>query len=213
MVAYHESGHAIVATVLPGLDPVHKISIVQRGFGALGYTMQLPLEDRYPMTRTELGHARGAAPRPRGRRAAPRAGRADRSASSGSDLRAAAAWCSRARRSRAARSRSCAPDRARDDRRHDRVPGLVIRDDPPLLRAHHALLFEPGDDPVDRFVEILHLDRGLVVARREQRRLVDQVGEIRAGEPGRPRPPAPSGRRSRRPSRSSSGCAGSPRAP
>ena len=50
IVAYHESGHAIVATVLPGLDPVHKISIVQRGFGALGYTMQLPLEDRYLMT-------------------------------------------------------------------------------------------------------------------------------------------------------------------
>src|SRR4029079_11159127 len=54
MVAYHESGHAIVATRLPGLDPVHKISIVQRGFGALGYTMQLPTEDRYTMTRTEL---------------------------------------------------------------------------------------------------------------------------------------------------------------
>jgi cell division protease FtsH len=56
IVAYHESGHAIVATVLPGLDPVHKISIVQRGFGALGYTMQLPLEDRYLMTRTDLLH-------------------------------------------------------------------------------------------------------------------------------------------------------------
>jgi cell division protease FtsH len=54
IVAYHESGHAIVATVLPNLDPVHKISIVQRGFGALGYTMQLPLEDRYLMTRTDL---------------------------------------------------------------------------------------------------------------------------------------------------------------
>src|SRR6476660_5078639 len=54
IVAYHESGHAIVATVLPGLDPVHKISIVQRGFGALGYTMQLPLEDRYLMTRGDL---------------------------------------------------------------------------------------------------------------------------------------------------------------
>src|SRR2546421_7778463 len=46
IVAYHESGHAIVASTLPGLDPVHKISIVQRGFGALGYTMQLPLRDR-----------------------------------------------------------------------------------------------------------------------------------------------------------------------
>jgi cell division protease FtsH len=56
IIAYHESGHAIVATSLPGLDPVHKISIVQRGFGALGYTMQLPLEDRYLMTRTELEH-------------------------------------------------------------------------------------------------------------------------------------------------------------
>jgi len=54
IVAYHESGHAIVATALPNLDPVHKISIVQRGFGALGYTMQLPLEDRYLMTRTDL---------------------------------------------------------------------------------------------------------------------------------------------------------------
>jgi cell division protease FtsH len=43
-----------VASVLPGLDPVHKISIVQRGFGALGYTMQLPLEDRYLMTRGDL---------------------------------------------------------------------------------------------------------------------------------------------------------------
>jgi cell division protease FtsH len=54
IVAYHEAGHAIVATVLPGLDPVHKISIVQRGFGALGYTLQLPLEERYLMTLPEL---------------------------------------------------------------------------------------------------------------------------------------------------------------
>jgi cell division protease FtsH len=54
IVAYHESGHAIVATSIPGMDPVHKISIVQRGFGALGYTMQLPLEDRYLMQRREL---------------------------------------------------------------------------------------------------------------------------------------------------------------
>ncbi len=54
IIAFHEAGHAVVATVIPGLDPVHKISIVQRGFGALGYTMQLPLEDRYLMTRTAL---------------------------------------------------------------------------------------------------------------------------------------------------------------
>jgi cell division protease FtsH len=54
IIAYHESGHAIVASVLPGLDPVHKISIIGRGFGALGYTMQLPLEDRYLMSRTDL---------------------------------------------------------------------------------------------------------------------------------------------------------------
>ena len=54
IVAYHEAGHAVVATLLPGMDPVHKISIVQRGFGALGYTMQLPLEDRYLMQRQDL---------------------------------------------------------------------------------------------------------------------------------------------------------------
>src|SRR5215472_3543183 len=54
IVAYLESGHAIVATSLPNLDPVHKISIVQRGFGALGYSMQLPLEDRYLMQRSDL---------------------------------------------------------------------------------------------------------------------------------------------------------------
>ena len=54
IVAFHESGHAIVASALPDMDPVHKISIVQRGFGALGYTMQLPLEDRYLMTRRDL---------------------------------------------------------------------------------------------------------------------------------------------------------------
>jgi cell division protease FtsH len=56
IVAYHESGHAIVATTIPGMDPVHKISIVQRGFGALGYTMQLPLEDRYLMQRRDLNN-------------------------------------------------------------------------------------------------------------------------------------------------------------
>jgi cell division protease FtsH len=54
IVAYHESGHAIVASVLPNLDPVHKISIIGRGFGALGYTMQLPLEERYLMSRSDL---------------------------------------------------------------------------------------------------------------------------------------------------------------
>ena len=54
IVAFHESGHAIVASLLPNLDPVHKISIIGRGFGALGYTMQLPLEDRYLMSRSDL---------------------------------------------------------------------------------------------------------------------------------------------------------------
>ena len=54
IVAYHESGHAIVAGALDGADPVHKISIVSRGIGALGYTLQVPLEDRYLVTQTEL---------------------------------------------------------------------------------------------------------------------------------------------------------------
>lgn len=53
-VAYHEVGHAIVALALPGTDPVQKISIIPRGISALGYTMQVPTEDRFLMTKTEL---------------------------------------------------------------------------------------------------------------------------------------------------------------
>jgi cell division protease FtsH len=53
-VAYHEMGHAMVALALPGSDVVHKISIIPRGIGALGYTIQRPTEDRYLMTRREL---------------------------------------------------------------------------------------------------------------------------------------------------------------
>ena len=56
VVAYHEMGHALVAMALPGTDPVHKISIIPRGIGALGYTIQRPTEDRYLMTRAELEH-------------------------------------------------------------------------------------------------------------------------------------------------------------
>jgi cell division protease FtsH len=54
IVAHHEMGHAIVAMALPGTDPVHKISIIPRGVGALGYTIQRPTEDRFLMTRAEL---------------------------------------------------------------------------------------------------------------------------------------------------------------
>jgi cell division protease FtsH len=54
IVAYHEMGHAIVAAAMAGSDPVHKVSIIPRGIGALGYTIQRPTEDRYLMTRTEL---------------------------------------------------------------------------------------------------------------------------------------------------------------
>ncbi|OGW67205.1 MAG: cell division protein FtsH [Nitrospirae bacterium RIFCSPLOWO2_02_FULL_62_14] len=53
-VAHHEVGHALVALSLPGADPVQKISIVPRGIAALGYTLQLPTEDRFLLTRTEL---------------------------------------------------------------------------------------------------------------------------------------------------------------
>jgi len=54
VVAHHEMGHALVAMALPGTDPVHKVSIIPRGVGALGYTIQRPTEDRFLMTREEL---------------------------------------------------------------------------------------------------------------------------------------------------------------
>jgi cell division protease FtsH len=54
IVAYHEMGHAIVASSLPGTDPVKKISIIPRGIAALGYTMQTPTEDRFLMNKSEL---------------------------------------------------------------------------------------------------------------------------------------------------------------
>jgi cell division protease FtsH len=54
VVAYHEMGHALIAMSLSGTDPVHKVSIIPRGIGALGYTIQRPIEDRYLMTREEL---------------------------------------------------------------------------------------------------------------------------------------------------------------
>jgi cell division protease FtsH len=56
VVAYHELGHALVALTLPGVDPVHKVSIIPRGVGALGYTLQRPTEDRFLMTVEELEH-------------------------------------------------------------------------------------------------------------------------------------------------------------
>ncbi|WP_193366412.1 ATP-dependent zinc metalloprotease FtsH [Herminiimonas sp. CN] len=54
VVAYHEMGHALVALALPGSDSVHKVSIIPRGIGSLGYTIQRPIEDRFLMTQQEL---------------------------------------------------------------------------------------------------------------------------------------------------------------
>jgi len=54
IVAHHEMGHAIIATAIKGSDPVHKVSIIPRGIGALGYTIQRPTDDRFLMTREEL---------------------------------------------------------------------------------------------------------------------------------------------------------------
>ena len=54
IVAYHESGHTLVAALLPNTDPVHKVSIIPRGAAALGYTLQLPTEDKYLTTESEI---------------------------------------------------------------------------------------------------------------------------------------------------------------
>ncbi len=54
IIAYHESGHTLVGNILPNADPIHKVSIIPRGSVALGYTLQLPLEDRYLATKSEL---------------------------------------------------------------------------------------------------------------------------------------------------------------
>ena len=54
IVSFHEAGHALLALLLPEVDPLHKVSIIPRGVAALGYTMQLPLQDRYIMTKDEL---------------------------------------------------------------------------------------------------------------------------------------------------------------
>ena len=56
IVAHHEMGHTLVALALPGTDPVHKVSIIPRGIGALGYTMQRPTEDRFLMSESELAN-------------------------------------------------------------------------------------------------------------------------------------------------------------
>ncbi len=67
IVAFHEAGHALVSWMLPYADRVTKVSIIPRGLGALGYTLQLPLEDRYLLTRSEL-RDRMAGPDGRARR-------------------------------------------------------------------------------------------------------------------------------------------------
>ncbi|OIO37032.1 MAG: cell division protein FtsH [Candidatus Omnitrophica bacterium CG1_02_44_16] len=54
IVAYHEGGHSLVSLLIPEVDPLHKVSIIPRGVAALGYTLQMPLQDRYIMTKSEL---------------------------------------------------------------------------------------------------------------------------------------------------------------
>jgi cell division protease FtsH len=54
IVSYHESGHTLLALLIPGAEPLHKVSIIPRGTAALGYTMRVPMEDRYLTSRTDL---------------------------------------------------------------------------------------------------------------------------------------------------------------
>ena len=54
IVAFHEAGHSLISLLIPGVDPLHKVSIIPRGIAALGYTLQLPLQDRYVIMKSEL---------------------------------------------------------------------------------------------------------------------------------------------------------------
>ena len=69
---------------------------------------------------------------------------------------------------------------------HQRVSGLVVGHDFTLLGAHHALLLEAGNQPVDRLIEVVHVDRRLVLPRSEQCRFVDEIGEVSTGKASRP---------------------------
>ena len=113
-----------------------------------------------------------------------------RAASSGSDPRAAAASCSRARRSRAPTIEIlCTGSRSGSMLATIAWPDSWYATMLPLLVAHDALLLEARDDAIDRLVEVLHARRLVLSSpRREQRRLVDQVRQIGAGESRRPLP-------------------------
>ena len=67
------------------------------------------------------------------------------------------------------------------------MPRFVVRDDFPLLRAHHALLFETRDQAIDRLVEVLRADFGLVSTRGKEGRLVDEIRQVGSGKAGGPR--------------------------
>ena len=193
--AYHESGHAIVARLLPKTDPVHKVTIIPRG-RALGVTMQLPEQDRYSMDRDRPAeHDRGAVRRPHRRRAVHepddhrrverlRARDRDR-ARHGDALR----HVRRARPDGLRRERGRGVPRPLDHHAQERVRGDDAegrRRDPHASSTSSTRvarkLLEENRDKVEAMAKAL-LEWETIDA--------DQIDDIMAGKP--PRPPKPSG--------------------
>jgi len=187
ITAFHESGHALVALLTPETDPLHKVSIIPRGTHALGYTLQLPIEDRYTMSEKELlarmtvmmgGRAAAHHHRHPGEQLLLAHGIA---ILNGQLQRVA-------ERMRPARDDRHLVERVgfRGQQRDQRMAGFMERRDLLLSFVQDpGLALGAGDHALEGLLELLDADGVLVRAGREEGRLIGEIGEIRAGEPRR----------------------------